>query len=1349
MRMLGKVAVSLSLVGTLMGGSAAAVPGAGGALSFDGADDRVEVAAPAGSALELTSAFTLEAWVRTTQTAAYRQIVCKNKLGAASAWYLALNNRVPAVFLGGTSPAGWFQATTAVPSGRWTHVAATFDGAFLRFYLDGVLDRTVSVSGSVNRNAGMSVWIGDRSDLSGNRLGGELDELRVWNRARTVAEIRADLCRKIAGGASGLVACWRFDEPSGNSVVDLSPGGFTGLLGGGSPGHAPARATSGAAIGDASVAAYPAAPVSLSHPDGDSMAIASFAGAPSGVHLYRVDEAPNVVSPPAGWSSLDPLRHWGVFFAAGSSPTATATCSFAGHAGLPPDATLGLAGRANGAALSWADLGATLDTGLDTLTRTGRGAGEMVLVSTGSFCPDILLTAVESAGGVDLSWTGACLASRYDVFRDTDASAMRSRAAWRQLPGRSTSEPMPAEDLVFYDVLPVSAMLTLDWTGEPDNDDDGDLAGFADDGFVPLPIDRYMDGIADLALSGDASQFRVKLTSVSGSFPTAIELLLDRNDDGDVLDAGETIPLTEVDPGDLVTTDGKLYAVDLATPQAAGVPPTPLSVLSARTEAGATRWARADATGTVAYAFRATDGLVQATGPATLGSTLTLLNTASELIDDLGKPVLVAGACLPTTDWATALVYFEEAEGRAGPASPYNKAFDADRNPDYLDAAMAAVLAETGWVAKNYESLWYWSDAIAVRDTMPDWIAFATKQVDRLAYLSTWAPSAPDAPWQLSMPPLCFFADTYVDPLYEFPAAEWDRTDAALARAAFLGFRGLAGLARVWEDPTAGTLVTAGDRAAIRTWLEPEADAKARAEEDCATPPCPLNGVDDDGDGLVDDLGYAARLFETFPGLGLYAPDAGLTMSTIADDAVEASGAFRQALRLLLQETDDQADDATFAYFDTNNSASADFTDANHYEIGSSGPDGLPDLAFTPGKPLPAPFCPTDPSSPEPITIRGGVGTTLKKWIDRAIDYWNDNGGTPVDKSCYTEGWAYTLFAADWSYYGIERPVAGFPIELRTEVEDLLTDNGIDPADLGPDFEIILTALESIDVRAFLDNPENWRDWLPHFCATSTVPACPDAKTYTFNGFFGDWDEPVDPIVPGKFWTIEPFSRFRQDDNGILDPACDPAHLRDCVDVSWDDVDGDGKYDLFEKLVMVDPSTPLHYVDLNDDGQWNGWTDQPHDTVLYGGETDPGDGLYNGLYVYFRDPTFGGRLPGMTNEALNNFVGAAAKVADGSAAFPDGNHGPAFSSLAETTPCLGGNYCFAFACTDADAGDTVRYKLIVPRGFAASGGSWSFDKTLGTGVLTVPPGTWGFIGAAYDNVENLGDSYALYWTVTR
>lgn len=54
---------------------------------------------------------------------------------------------------------------------------------------------------------------------------GWLDEVRVWNVARTPSEIAASWNRLVAPGSTGLVASWRFEEGAGTSVTDTSGAG--------------------------------------------------------------------------------------------------------------------------------------------------------------------------------------------------------------------------------------------------------------------------------------------------------------------------------------------------------------------------------------------------------------------------------------------------------------------------------------------------------------------------------------------------------------------------------------------------------------------------------------------------------------------------------------------------------------------------------------------------------------------------------------------------------------------------------------------------------------------------------------------------------------------------------------------------------------------------------------------------------------------------------------------------------------------------------------------------------------------------------------------------------------------
>lgn len=162
----------------------------GNALSFDGVNDWVTVADAAD--LDLTSAMTLEAWVRPSDLAGWRTVLMKESADSA-AYELYANeetNRPSAYFVAGTTFKG-VTGTAALSTAAWTHLATTYDGANMRIYVNGVLARTVARTGAINATAaplrvgGNNAW--------GEFFAGLIDEVRVYNRALSQAEIQTDM----------------------------------------------------------------------------------------------------------------------------------------------------------------------------------------------------------------------------------------------------------------------------------------------------------------------------------------------------------------------------------------------------------------------------------------------------------------------------------------------------------------------------------------------------------------------------------------------------------------------------------------------------------------------------------------------------------------------------------------------------------------------------------------------------------------------------------------------------------------------------------------------------------------------------------------------------------------------------------------------------------------------------------------------------------------------------------------------------------------------------------------------------------------------------------------------------
>jgi N-acetylneuraminic acid mutarotase len=176
--------------GTISGASWSTAGRYGGALSFDGSNDLVSVADAAS--LDLTTGMTLEAWVRPSANTGWRTVLLKERPGQlAYALFGSTDTNRPS---GEIALNPWNQqtrGTTQLPLNTWTHLAVTYDGAVIRLYVNGALNSSLGASGSITTS-------GDPLRIGGNTVWGEyfaglIDEVRVYNRALSAAEITADM----------------------------------------------------------------------------------------------------------------------------------------------------------------------------------------------------------------------------------------------------------------------------------------------------------------------------------------------------------------------------------------------------------------------------------------------------------------------------------------------------------------------------------------------------------------------------------------------------------------------------------------------------------------------------------------------------------------------------------------------------------------------------------------------------------------------------------------------------------------------------------------------------------------------------------------------------------------------------------------------------------------------------------------------------------------------------------------------------------------------------------------------------------------------------------------------------
>jgi concanavalin A-like lectin/glucanase superfamily protein/galactose oxidase-like protein/Big-like domain-containing protein len=199
----------------------------GGALSFDGTADWVTV--DHTPLLSLTGGMTLEAWVKAASVTNWRCVILKERSGGlAYALYAGDTGGHAAAFIRRAVDGGDTDATASavLPLNSWVHVATTYDGATLRTFVGGQQVAATPIAGAIAtsteplRIGGNAIW--------GEYFSGAIDEVRVYNRALTAAEIQADMitpvgvAAPVTFGLSGAIT-----PSSGGSGAALSLSGPT------------------------------------------------------------------------------------------------------------------------------------------------------------------------------------------------------------------------------------------------------------------------------------------------------------------------------------------------------------------------------------------------------------------------------------------------------------------------------------------------------------------------------------------------------------------------------------------------------------------------------------------------------------------------------------------------------------------------------------------------------------------------------------------------------------------------------------------------------------------------------------------------------------------------------------------------------------------------------------------------------------------------------------------------------------------------------------------------------------------------------------------------------------------
>ncbi len=148
---------------------------------FDGVDDYVNV--PDSNSLDITSAISISAWIKTS-TGSAQYIITKHDDSFFLGVGINTGNKL-GFYLNSVSSA-WLEGTSNLNDNNWHHVMGIYNGTTILVYVDGVQENSVVRSGAILSGA-TSVEIGARS--SGTLFTGNIDEPMIFNRALSSTEI--------------------------------------------------------------------------------------------------------------------------------------------------------------------------------------------------------------------------------------------------------------------------------------------------------------------------------------------------------------------------------------------------------------------------------------------------------------------------------------------------------------------------------------------------------------------------------------------------------------------------------------------------------------------------------------------------------------------------------------------------------------------------------------------------------------------------------------------------------------------------------------------------------------------------------------------------------------------------------------------------------------------------------------------------------------------------------------------------------------------------------------------------------------------------------------------------------
>lgn len=200
-------------------------------------DNKVTV--PHNAAYNITGDLTIEARIWIDDLVAANIIYAKGQYGENTQFYITSGGGgIGGMHLvqGGQFASAGASGQITIKPNQWHHVAVTKSGTTVRFYINGTLHTTVTSYNPTVTTSTHPLYLGAVPDpLAGlYHLRGKIQEVRLWNVARSAGDILANVAGSIAspGSETNLKGYWPMSEGTGTTINDSSSVNNDGTLSG-------------------------------------------------------------------------------------------------------------------------------------------------------------------------------------------------------------------------------------------------------------------------------------------------------------------------------------------------------------------------------------------------------------------------------------------------------------------------------------------------------------------------------------------------------------------------------------------------------------------------------------------------------------------------------------------------------------------------------------------------------------------------------------------------------------------------------------------------------------------------------------------------------------------------------------------------------------------------------------------------------------------------------------------------------------------------------------------------------------------------------------------------------------